>query len=270
MKKTHFLPSFSKLDTSRFWTRAKIGICAKIEKLPHLPISTILLHHQLNFTATSILTFHISAFIANECININFKSLEVITKLEPNTRWHWRLKQDDKMGTDIIWKNGNQFNVKQLGTILAIISQGLQLRLVSLILDFHNLQNSDEYVYTISLILKKSPTQNQSSGVKKIDIISSGQGMQFDICWDRSIWGNRARNPLSLFSRNCNEGSSLLARWGNIYPSPESRQTYLHTNPYKVTEICQTDESTFNLLFKAKRKDKKLGREPLQILEAKF
>ena len=61
-------------------------------------------------------------------------------KLEPTTRsWHWGLKQDDKMGTDIIWKNGNQFNVKQLGTILAIISQGLQLRLVSLILDFHNL-----------------------------------------------------------------------------------------------------------------------------------
>ena len=50
------------------------------------------------------------------------------------------------MGTDIIWKNGNQFNVKQLGTILAIISQGLQQRLVSLFLDFHNLKNSDEYV----------------------------------------------------------------------------------------------------------------------------
>ena len=38
-------------------------------------------------------------------------------KLEPTTRsWHWGLKQDDKMGTDIIWKNGNQFNVKELGT----------------------------------------------------------------------------------------------------------------------------------------------------------
>ena len=109
---------------------------------------------------------------------------------------------------------------------------------------------------------------NLSHGAFLTDV--SGQGMQFDICWDRSIWGNRARNPLSLFSRNCNEGSSLLARWGNIYPSPESRQTYLHTNPYTVIEICQTDESTFNLLFKAKRKDKKLGREPLQILEAKF
>ena len=51
-----------------------------------MPISTILLHHQLNFTATSILTFHISAFIANECININFKSFEVIT--------NWSLLQD--------------------------------------------------------------------------------------------------------------------------------------------------------------------------------
>ena len=124
MKKAHFFTKFFQVGHIKVSTRAKIGICAKIEKLPHLPISTILLHHQLNFTATSILTFHISAFIANECININFKSFEVITKLEPNTRWHWRLKQDDKMGTDIIWKNGSQFNVKELGTISQLIEFG--------------------------------------------------------------------------------------------------------------------------------------------------
>ena len=87
-EKGTFFTKFFQVRHIKFSTRAKIGICAKIEKLPHLPISTILLHHQLNFTATSILTFHISAFIANECININFKSFEVITKLEPNTRWH--------------------------------------------------------------------------------------------------------------------------------------------------------------------------------------
>ena len=114
-------------------------------------------------------------------------------------------------------------------------------------------------LYTISVILKKIINREPGLRSEKNDINSSGQGMQFDICWDRSIWGNRARNPLSLFSRNCNEGSSLLARWGNIYPSPESRQIYLHTNPYNVTEICQTDESTFNLLFKANAKTKKLG-----------
>ena len=86
MKKAHFFTKFFQVGHIKVSTRAKIGICAKIEKLPHLPISTILLHHQLNFTATSILTFHISAFIANECININFKSFEVIT--------NWSLLQD--------------------------------------------------------------------------------------------------------------------------------------------------------------------------------
>ena len=111
MKKAHFLPSFFQvghikvLNEGEDWNLCQNWKTAPSANIDHFAPSSTQFYCNIHFDLSHFCVY------CQWVHQHQFQKFWGNNKLEPTTRsWHWGLKQDDKMGTDIIWKHCQRHN----------------------------------------------------------------------------------------------------------------------------------------------------------------